>query len=224
MCRVTVLLVAVVTGAFGQYANPRATVFAGGSFIASDRIFLVGDDPFQSEFDKGGRVGARATVDLTDRLAAEVSYAFSRNDLRIRELDEGLAPERFEVRLHQVTGGVLYYFEEPDEDLRPFVDVGIGLTRFSPTDDAQVRAVTRGFLDRPAAISASNRFSFHFGGGIEARVNRWFGIRIDVRDHVMAIPRFGLPRRPEPGQPAFYPVNGRVHNIEASVGGVFYFR
>jgi hypothetical protein len=222
MSRILSLLVVCTAATFAQYANPRITVFGAGSFVSGDRVFLTDDNAFSSGFDKGGRVGVRGTVDLTDSLGAEVSYSFARNNLSIRELERPpLRKEHFDTHVHQLTGNLLYYFASPDETLRPFVTGGIGWTRFSPTEDAQIAAVTTGFIGEQALLTASNRFSFNFGGGFQARIYRWLGVQVDVRDHVMEIPRFGLPQRPV-FQRAFFPVSGMIHNVEAAVGGVFY--
>lgn len=217
-------VVFAVTNAFAQEPSARVSVFGSGSFLQGERFFVVDGDPFKSEFVDGAKFGFRGTVDVSNHWAVEGTYSFGRNNLRITELDEVPPEERgFGVQLHQVAGNVLFFFNNPEYRIRPFATVGVGLTRFSPTDDAKARAVLE-FIDDPAAIEASNKFSFNFGGGVEARASQRVGVRFDFRDHVAAIPRFGLPETSSGPGGLFFPVDGAVHDIEVSVGVVFYFR
>ncbi len=211
-----VLALGLTAPAMAQNFNPRVTIFAAGSFLRGDRAFIADDDPFLSEFDNSARIGFRGTGDLTDFWGLEVSYAFSGHDLRIIKLDD-FPPEerRFPISVHQLFGNGLYYFSSPDKTLRPFVTVGIGWTRFSPTDQAKVIALADEFIADRAGLASSDRFGLAFGVGVEGRVNRWVGVRTDLRDYVTGIPRFGLPE-------FSFPVSGSIHNVEASVGVVFY--
>jgi hypothetical protein len=95
---------------------------------------------------------------------------------------------------------------------------------FRPTEDAKGQALSQGFLNRSSRIDSSTKLGINFGGGIEAAANDWFGIRLDFRDHVMGIPRFGLPEEPLNSGGVFYPVSGVIHNIEMGVGAIFYLR
>ncbi len=61
------------------------------------------------------------------------------------------------------------------------------------------------------------------GEGIEARLNRWIGIRFDVKDYISAIPRFGLDETSSGPGAVFFPVSGAVNNVETAAGIVFYF-
>lgn len=224
ICTLTLLLLCSAS-LWGQtYANPRFTVFGGGSFLAADRVFFSNGDAFQTKFQRGGRVGARATIDLTNTLAAEASYTFSQNDLLVSALDPPRRERLFETRLHQISGNLHYYFADPSKQVRPFVTGGIGWNRFNPTQAAKILAIRTGFLERPAEIGPANQFGANFGAGFETRLNNWIGLRVEIRDHIMGMPRFGLPKDPVPGQRAAFPVNGLIHNLEPTVGAVFYLR
>ncbi len=211
-----VLALGLTAPAMAQNFNPRVTIFVAGSFLRGDKAFIADDDPFLSEFDNSARIGFRGTGDLTDFWALEVTYAFTRHDLGIFKLDE-FPPEeqRFPISVHQFFGNGLYYFSSPDKTLRPFVTVGIGWTRFSPTDQAKVIALADEFIADRARLASSDRFGLAFGVGIEGRVNRWVGVRTDLRDYVTGIPRFGWSE-------FSFPVSGSIHNVEVSVGVVFY--
>jgi hypothetical protein len=80
------------------------------------------------------------------------------------------------------------------------------------------------FLDRSTRIDSSTKLGFNLGGGFEAAANQWLGIRVDARDHIMGIPRFGLPESPLSPGGVFYPVDGLLHNFEVAVGVLFFLR
>ena len=221
----------VVPNAFAQNqeSKTRVTVFASYSLLEGDRDFTLPDtppEPFRSEFVNGSKLRFRITRDLSDSLAVEGSYSYGRNTLLITELDNTPPEERrFGTVLNQFGGNVLYFFSPWAESVRPFVTAGVGLTRFSPTGAAKVLALNPNveFLDDPTTLNSSTELSVNFGGGVEVKVSPRVGMRYDVRDHVMQIPRFGLPQTDPGGGGVFFPVNGSVHNIEASAGVIFYF-
>ncbi len=221
----------VVPSAFGQEPSGKArvTVFTSYSLLQGDRDFTIPDvppEPFRSEFVDGGKFGFRVTGDLNDYLAVEGSYSYGRNNLRITELDETPPEERgFGTTQNQFGGNVLFFFSPREKSVRPFVTAGVGLARFSPTDAAKARALdpNEEFIDDPTQLDSSTEFSFNFGGGVEAKVSSRVGVRFDVRDHIIQIPRFGLPQTDPGGSGVFFPVDGSVHNIEVSAGVVFYF-
>jgi hypothetical protein len=128
----------------------------------------------------------------------------------------------FETKTHQFSGNALYYLSGLGENWKPFVTAGIGITRFSPSDEAAAFAGVR-FLDDPASIQPSNKFGVNFGGGAEYQLGiSSFGLRADFRDHIMGVPRFSLPQSPTGPGVVFYPVSGQANNLEFSAGLVFY--
>lgn len=211
--------------AFGQETDFQVTLFGGGSFLKAERTFVVGGEPFRSNFAKGGKVGVRGGVGFDDHWAVEGAYSYGTNNLRFFDLGRVPPRERaFGVRVHQFTGNVLYYLTKRAEKIRPFVTGGLGLTRYKPTDTAKAFALAFGFVEEPAAISTSNKLAVNFGGGLEAKVDKNFGVRFDFRDHVTKIPRFGVPQAPPVPGADFYPVSGAAHDLEVSAGIVFYFK
>lgn len=219
----TIAYLTTVPMAQAQVDNSRVTVFAGGSFLGGEKLMLVDDDePFRSEFNNGIRWGARFTVDLDSNWSGEVSYGFSKNNLDITDLGLPAPREReFETNVHQFVANLLYSFRQLRYGPRPFVTAGLGWSRFSPTSEARTRAVIGNFLDRAAVIEADNQFNFNFGGGLEGRLSDRFGFRVDLRDHVTGMPRFGLPKEPLRDRP-FFPVDGAIHNVELSGGLVIH--
>ncbi len=78
--------------AFGQETHFQLTLFGGGSFLKAERIFVVGGEPFRSNFAKGGKVGVRGGAGFDDHWAAEGAYSYGTNNLRFfdlgREIEE----------------------------------------------------------------------------------------------------------------------------------------
>jgi hypothetical protein len=130
--------------------------------------------------------------------------------------------QNFGVHLHQITGNTLYFFDGPDKALRPFVTAGVGVSRYSPTSDAKL-AAAQDFLGQPAVITSTSTFNFNFGAGIESRPWDHLGLRLDFRDHLSAIPRFGLPQSATSPAAPFFPVTGRAQDFEIATGLIYYF-
>jgi len=84
-------------------------------------------------------------------------------------------------------------------------------------------AAAQDFLGEPAVITATSTFDFNFGAGIESRPWDHFGLRLDFRDHISAIPRFGLPETATSPTAPFFPVSGRVQDFEIATGLIYYF-
>jgi opacity protein-like surface antigen len=204
-----------------KLSDLRLGVFGGGSFLAGNRTFTMDGDVFNTKYESGPRIGFRATGSLTDRVSLEGAYSFGRNNLRVTTMRVVPVMRVFETRTNQFSGNVLYYVSGSREEWKPFVTAGIGITRFSPTQEAAAFASLR-FLDDPAVIQSSSKFGINLGGGTEYQLNNTFGLRADFRDHVMGIPTFALPQAPTGPGSVFYPVSGRANNVEVSAGVIFY--
>jgi hypothetical protein len=219
-----VLVLAINASVVAAQTDPRVSAFVAGSFVAAQRDFTPnGITAFRSQYDNGGKVGLRFTADLDNHWAAEASYSFGRNNLRVKQLDPPRSETKFETDLHQFEANASYYFEAVRNQWRPFVTFGLGFSRFSPTEKGQDTALQR-FINQPARLNPSTRFGINFGAGVEGKLNNWFGVRADLKDHVVPIPRYGLPQQPLNAGGVFYPVQGSLQNIEAAVGAVFHFR
>src|SRR5262249_10946043 len=116
-----------------------------------------------------------------------------------------------------------YYFVDGDEKWRPFGTFGIGVYRFSPTQEGKGVAAGN-FITGPTRISSNTKLGLNFGGGVEGQLDEHIGLRFDLRDHLTGIPRFGLPETPLNPGGAFYPVSGLLNNVELGIGLVFYIR
>ena len=221
ICSLVILLMSA-SPAMAQ-TNPRVTVFGAGSFVAGSREFLMNsNNTIRTEYGSGGKFGVRFGMDLNDRWAGEAAYSFGSNNLRAITLNPPRREREFETRVHQFLVNGSYYFLGANEKWGPFATAGAGLYRLSPTTDAKGLAAVN-FLSGPARIGSSTKFGVNFGGGIEGRMSRYLGLRIDLRDHLMGIPRFGVPETPLNPGGVFYPVSGLLNNIEISIGAIVYF-
>ena len=207
--------------AFAQDINPRITFLGGASLLSGSRSFVIGPSLFTTQFNNGIKIGVRGTANVTDHWGAEATYSFSSNGLRVTRAAPATAQD-FGVHLHQITGNALYFFTARDRTFRPFLTAGVGLSRYSPTSDAKL-AATQSFLNQPAVLTSSSSFNFNFGGGIETRPWEHFGLRLDLRDHLTAIPTFGLPQSATSPASPFFPVQGRAQDFEITTGLIYYF-
>jgi len=217
-CTLLVAL-AVVPNALAN-PNPRITVLFGGSFLSGERVFVVGSNVFTSQFAHGGKARLRGSFDLTRHWTLEADYGFGRNNQRI--IEEDLDQRNFGVTVGQVHFNFVRFLTDSESRIRPFVTGGLGIVRFNPTDEAKVAALTGDFIDDPTQLDSSTKLSLAVGGGIEARLSRWLGIRFDLKDYISPIPRFGLSETSSGPGGIFFPVSGVVHNVETAAGIVFY--
>jgi hypothetical protein len=204
-----------------QDFNPRITFLGGASLLSGSRSFVIGPRLFATQFQNGVKIGVRGTVNVREHWGVEGTYSFSDNGLQVTQTAPA-SVQNFGVHLHQFTGNALYFFDARDKSIRPFVLAGLGVSRYSPTSDAKV-AAAQDFLGQPAVITATSTFDFNFGGGIESRPWDHFGLRLDFRDHVTAIPRFGLPQTATSPTAPFFPIGGRVQDFEIATGLIYYF-
>lgn len=217
------MLLLLAPRAVAQEGNPRVIPFGGGSSLKRERSFTVGGDAKRTSFARGGKFRVRGKVDLTSHWAVEGASSYGRNNLRVFDLGTTTRERAFGTRVHQVVDNPLYLFAGSKSNFRPFLTAGAGLIRYSPTDKAR-GAPAINFSDKPATISRSSNTQFSYGRGVETKVGRWFGLRLDLRDHVSGIPRFGVPRTPAAGVTDFFSVSGSVHDVEASAGFVIYLQ
>lgn len=216
-----VCVLIVPAGLWAQGFNPRFSVFSSGTIMKGDRDFTVNGTQFRSEFVNGGNVGVRGTIDLTDHWSLDATYRFGNNNLRVTEGTSTTQVRTFGIRQHQITANLLRFLNGRDNRVRVFMDGGVGLSRFSPTELA-VTAASNEFVSGPAVIIPENKPSFNFGLGVETRLADHLGMRIGARDMMTPIMRFGVPETSSGPGGAFFPVQGFTHNVEVSIGTIFY--
>jgi opacity protein-like surface antigen len=207
--------------AFGQEIDPRITFLGGASLLSASRSFVIGTRLFETQFQNGIKIGVRGTFNVGEHWGAEGTYSFSSNGLQVR----GVTPttvQDYGVHLQQFTGNALYFFTASGKSFRPFVTAGLGVSRYSPASDAKL-AAAQDFLGQPAVLVSTSAFDFNFGAGIETKPWDHFGVRLDFRDHVTGIPRFGLPETATGPTAPFFPVQGSAQDFEISAGFIYYF-
>jgi len=206
---------------FAQDFNPRITFLGGASLLSGSRNFVIGPSLFGTQFKNGFKIGARGTVNLGEHWGAEGTYSFGLNDLQVTEVAPA-SVETFGIHLHQFTGNAVYFFTANDKMLRPFVTAGVGFSRYTPTSEAKL-AAAQNFLGQPAVLTSTSAFNYNFGAGIESRPWDHFGVRFDFRDHLTAIPRFGLAAIAISPTAPFVPISGRAQDFELTSGLSYYF-
>jgi hypothetical protein len=92
--------------------------------------------------------------------------------------------------------------------VRPYFAGGIGVSMFSPTDEAKSQTVLGSSVDN------TNKFHFNFGGGLRFKLSDHFGLDFSIRDFVHKSPDFGL----SSGSDADY-----IHNMQLQGGLLFMF-
>jgi len=218
------LVTAAIVPTALAHPNPRITILFGGSFIAGERTFDLNGDSYVSQFLNGGKFRLRGSLDLSKHWTLEGDYSFGRNDQRITQDTGGVIEQRdFKVNVGQVQLNFVRFFTDNESRIRPFFSAGLGAVRFNPTDEAKSAALSGDFLADPTQLTSSIDISIAVGGGLEARLNRWLGLRFDFKDHMSPIPRYGLEESSSGPGGIFFPVSGILHNVEAAAGIVFYF-
>ncbi len=218
------LVTAAIVPTALAHPNPRITILFGGSFIAGERTFDLNGDSYVSQFLNGGKFHLRGSLDLSKHWTLEGDYSFGRNDQRITQDTGGVIEQRdFKVNVGQVQLNFVRFFTDNESRIRPFFSAGLGAVRFNPTDEAKSAALSGDFLADPTQLTSSIDISIAVGGGLEARLNRWLGLRFDFKDHMSPIPRYGLEESSSGPGGIFFPVSGILHNVEAAAGIVFYF-
>jgi opacity protein-like surface antigen len=221
-CGILLLLATCLSArAVAQGIDPRLTFLGGASLLSGSRSFVIGPRLLDTQFQNGVKIGVRGTFNLREHWGAEGTYSFSNNSLQVTQTIPA-SVQTFGVHLHQITGNALYFFDGPNKAIRPFVTAGVGLSRYSPTSDAKL-AAAQDFLGQPAVITSTSTFNFNFGAGIESRPWDHFGLRLDFRDHLSAIPRFGLPQSATSPSAPYFPVSGRAQDFEIATGLTYYF-
>jgi len=96
----------------------------------------------------------------------EVELLYARQNSRLQTSDLFAGVPVFDMALETWQLGGNYYFGEDDARVRPFVGIGLGLTRMLP---------------EPSGLSDETRFSASFGAGAKLWLGRHVGLRLEAR-------------------------------------------
>jgi opacity protein-like surface antigen len=207
----------------GQGTDPRASFFAGASLLGGAKTFFIGPQGLTTQFQNGGRLGFRGSVNIHEHWGVEGTYGFESDGLQVTHTTPIQRVANFGVHIHQVEVNGLYYFDSRGHRFRPFVTAGIGFMRYNPTSDAKAAAAVN-FLDQPTLLRGETHPDFVPGVGVEAMIVQHIGARFDFRDHITGLPRFGLPQDALGPNGPHYPISGLVSNWELTGGVVYHFR
>ena len=195
----------------------RVFAMASGTYLFSENSFAVNSNPFQSNYAKGGKFIFGGEYMHWKLLGLEFAYATGHNNLRITDLKE-IPPEEvgYGVGIQRFNANLAVHSPVELGRIRPYATAGIDFTRFGPTSDAKSLALTQGFAGQPAALENSNKPGINFGVGLDWKFMPALAVRLDLRNHFMGTPSFGLPTSSTIG--AAFPVSGSAHNLEISIG------
>ena len=149
----------------------------------------------------------------------EIEALFSRQDTRLQS-DTGLFTSNvlFAIKLDTYQLGGSYLFGEEDAKVRPYIGLGLGISRLVP---------------EPDNLEAETRFSASLAGGVKVYVGAHFGFRAEVRGFFTVIDsesrifcgsgstcireHEGLGHLPgrDPGRPHLPLLSGRGHSPDA---------
>jgi len=171
---VVLLLLACAGSAWGQSLE---VWFNGGQSLMSNKglgtLATIGGSKDDVQLEDGFRFSFRMTLNNDNRFGHEVQYAYSRTQLNILGVKQGMA-------IHQGGYNFLLYATKEGTRIRPFATGGIGFANFVPPGASA------------ASGGGSNKFQVNYGGGVKVHVASIFGVRLDVRQYTSPKP-FGLP-------------------------------
>jgi outer membrane protein W len=170
---------------------------AGESIIENNAIGSidpVNGKPNDYTLGDGFRFGFRGDLNPGDHLGYELSYMYSRSQLKYAPTSSSTG-----FGIHTVSIDALYHFIKRDSRVRPFVMGGLGFSNFVPPGASA------------SSGGGSNEFQFNYGLGVKFKVgSKWgrdWGIRADLKQFQYFNKPFGL-----------YLANGKLQQTEATVG------
>jgi hypothetical protein len=176
------------------------------------------------EYSPGARGGVRFGTDGKQRWGQEFNYSYGANASTIVNHYNG-GSFSFTPRSHQFSYNVIWYplGLGPTKSVFPYLTAGVGATFYTLSQQTVNEALdpNRAGLGK---MKNESIFAFNAGGGVRFRINSIYGLRIDVRDYVSDPPRYGLPEKSDNPSQVVFPVTGKFHQIEVSIGFVYYFK
>ena len=154
----TVLLAAAVPAAA---QTVEITPFAGYRFGGSFELLVDGGNVEVKESAAfGACLGVRVAAD------GELEALYSRQDTRLASGALFTSTPLFDLVVETYQLGGNYLLREEEDRVRPYIGVGLGVTRLAP---------------EPDDLEAETRFSASFAAGVKAYFGRHFGLRLEVR-------------------------------------------
>jgi opacity protein-like surface antigen len=211
----------------GRAEDYRFFVMAGGSSLLDQRSFPQYYQPYDysSAYAAGGKVLVGVEAPWRKIFGFEGSLGIGRNNLEIENPNVSPATIKgYGVRTYRLSGDLVAHAPSFYKGVHPYVVVGVEYDVFSPTSAAQTLAKSQGFAFAPSATLASQgKGGFNAGGGIDYKVTSKVDLRLDVRDHIIGSPTYGLPSTSTATSAAYFPISGSAQDIEYSIGIVYKF-
>jgi hypothetical protein len=126
--------------------------------------FALAGAPTGLEVKDSGAFGVHVGVKVAED--GEIEALYARQDTRLDSGGFFTSEPLFDVTIDTYQLGGSYLFRDENARVRPYISLGLGVTRFVPA---------------PADLEAETRFSASFAGGLRAYVARNFGFRLEVR-------------------------------------------
>ena len=202
----------------------KVFIMGGGSSLFNSHSFTQDYREWESKYVTGGKAIIGGEYRLGRIVGFEGAYSFGTNNLNITNLSaDPNTTTGFGIRVQRVSGNLVVHSRQLISGLQPYATAGLEYARFSPTDDAKDIASTSGGFGSTAQVDLrpDYKFGFNYGAGLEWKLSRVLGFRLDVRDHLTGSPHFKLPTTGS--TTGMFPVSGIAHGLEYSAGLVFYF-
>ena len=200
----------------------RFELFGGGS-IPVDKDFEIGLPQSAvltkgtHRFSAGAQGGARLGYDGSRYWGMDLAYSYGTNASKIVMPQTEFA---FINRIHQASGNALFYPMRYDRGpVAPYLTAGVGAT-FVVLSHATLQEAALAGL---GTLKSETIFAFNAGVGTRIRVNKRFGVRLDLRDYMSRALRYGLPKTSPSRTATVFPVGGVFHQIAGTLGLVFSF-
>jgi hypothetical protein len=229
LVRGLIVTVALCLSAIGGRAQDSLVYLVGGASSLSDkRAFSEASVNYSTGYATGGRgiLGVEVPWKKSKIFGLEGSYGFGQNNLRLSNLSfTPVEVKSYGLRDNRFSGDLVARYPGSYRGTHPYVVFGVEYDRFSPTSSASSLAKTTGFgYASVATLSSQGKVGVNFGGGIDWRGSRRFGLRLDIRDHLTGSPTFGMPTaQPSTTGLPWFPATGRASNMEYSIGIMYRF-
>jgi len=205
----------------------RVFIEGGGSTIFSKRYYKVYGVSLGSTYKTGNHFAVGAEIPVLNLLSVEGSYGISRNNLAVTNFFNSSVPNNeigYGIRNQRISIDAVAHGKKTFKGVRPYLVLGIEADRFAPTSGGLATAKSQGFNGVPdTVLKPQYKFGYNFGGGVDISLTHFLAFRIDLRDHRVGTPTYGLPQSATSNFTAYYPIGGHMNNVVYSVGFVYHF-
>ena len=143
--------------------TPLVGYRVGGGFatlVGTDPEAVIVDYEVEDAASFGAHLGFRVSHD------GEVEVLYSRQETRLATDGLFTGAPLFDLALETWHAGGNYLFSEEGSRVRPYIGMGLGVTRLLP---------------EPAGLRDETRFSASFAAGAKVWLGRHFGLRVEAR-------------------------------------------